>query len=99
MVCVITGKPPEQVLLLDGWAFFPSFLLSFSAGPQPRSSWDWWASAFMATIYPLRSPLHRLHLAPTWAVSVMIFTGSAGGILTLPHVGFVPSGGHRRDGA
>lgn len=88
----ITGKVSRnRLLVLDGFGFFAFFLLMFfSRGPLPVILGLMGSGLFMATIYPSAFALGSEYIKGNdLGNSIMILTGSAGGILTPALVGFV----------
>ena len=89
---VITGKlSRSKLLLLDGVGLFSFFLVMFfSRTPAPIILGLVGVGFFMATIYPTAFAFGSDCIRGNdLGCSVMIFTGSAGGILTPAMVGFV----------
>lgn len=88
----ITGKVSRsKVLLADGIGFFLFFLLVFfSRSPLPITVGIIGVGFFMATIYPTAFAFGSDYIKGNdLGSSAMIFTGSAGGIITPALVGFV----------
>lgn len=88
----VTGKiSPGKVLLADGAGFFAFFLLIFfSRSPLSIILGIIGAGFFMATIYPTAFSFGSSCIRGNdLGASIMIFAGSAGGILTPALVGFV----------
>ena len=88
----ITGKVSRnKLLLLDGAGFFACFLVMFfSRTPAPIILGLIGVGLFMATIYPTAFAFGSDCIKGNdLGCSIMIFTGSAGGILTPALVGFV----------
>lgn len=88
----LTGRVSRNgLLVLDGFGFFAFFLLMFfSRTPGPVILGLGGAGLFMATIYPSAFALGSEYIKGNdLGNSVMILTGSAGGILTPSLVGFV----------
>ena len=88
----VTGKiSRNRLLVLDGIGFFAFFLLMFfSRSPGPVILGLMGAGLFMATIYPTAFAFGSEYTKGNdLGNSIMILTGSAGGILTPSLVGFV----------
>lgn len=88
----VTGKVSRnKLLMVDGFGFFAFFLLMFfSRSPGPVILGLMGAGLFMATIYPSAFALGSEYIKGNdLGNSIMILTGSAGGILTPLLVGFV----------
>ena len=88
----VTGKVSRnKLLVLDGFGFFAFFLLMFfSRMPGPIILGLMGAGLFMATIYPTAFAFGSEYIKGNdLGNSIMILTGSAGGILTPSLVGFV----------
>ncbi len=88
----ITGKVSRSyILLADGFGLFAFFLLMFfSRTPGPIILGLMGVGFFMATIYPTAFAFGSGAIRGNdLGCSIMIFTGSAGGIITPALVGFV----------
>lgn len=88
----VTGRVSRaKLLLIDGFGLFAFFLLMFlSRTPAPIILGLMGVGAFMATIYPTAFAFGSDCVKGNdLGCSVMIFTGSAGGVITPALVGFV----------